>query len=415
MKKKLSFILLSFFICSCTAEQDKNIVNLPSVQPSSSVTVNKANNQFIKENLTNTTKKNNQSNPAISMNNKGEFASSWISSNQDGDKLGIIARIFDIEGKELLKEFIVNKNTIGKQTNSDISLNNNSEFMTVWEDDTQDKSSSGIFASFIDKSGNKIIEDFQVNQYTSSSQQSPVISSDGENNFIIVWESSKQDQSSYGVFARKINTKNQTQDPEFQVNTTTTSNQDNQDVSMNKNGDFIIVWQSSHESNNNIFGQRYNNKSEKIGNEFNISNSTDNNLNPSVYLKESGDFIVTWETVMNNSRNIIAKTFNSKGEKTTDQIITVDENKSNSNSDVTGLNNKYIISWERQESEFDYTINYKEIDIKENKISESKKVNSLVAANKTYPTISSNNNDLSVISWEDTDSDSKGIFAKIIP
>ncbi|HZF57487.1 MAG TPA: hypothetical protein VEZ19_03325, partial [Rubrobacter sp.] len=60
---------------------------------------------------------------------------------------------------------------------------------------------------------------------------------------------------------------------EFQVNTYTTSNQENPSVAMDSDGDFVVTWTSNGQdgSDNGIYGQRYNAAGEAQGAEFQVN------------------------------------------------------------------------------------------------------------------------------------------------
>ena len=53
--------------------------------------------------------------------------------------------------------------------------------------------------------------EFQVNTYTTSYQEEPRVARNGSGGFVVVWQSTQQDGSSRGVFARRYNSVGPTQ------------------------------------------------------------------------------------------------------------------------------------------------------------------------------------------------------------
>ena len=101
--------------------------------------------------------------------------------------------------------------------------------------------------------------EFQVNTYTTSSQRFPSVAADADGDFVVAWESSGQDGSSFGVFARRFSSAGAPLTSEFQVNTYTTSFQSAPSVAADADGDFVVAWQSygQDDSNFGVFAQRF--------------------------------------------------------------------------------------------------------------------------------------------------------------
>jgi hypothetical protein len=91
-----------------------------------------------------------------------------------------------------------------------------------------------------------IDNEFMINTYTVNSQDTPIVSSFSNGNFIIVWESAGQDSSGYGTFmvnylmrlAPKLGC-------EFQANTYVTNDQLAPTVAVLNNNNFVVVWESN--------------------------------------------------------------------------------------------------------------------------------------------------------------------------
>ncbi len=138
--------------------------------------------------------------------------------------------------------------------------------------------------------------EFQVNTYTSSEQQNPAIAMDAEGNFVVVWESKNQDGSSYGVYGQRFSSNGTPIDNEFRINTTTNGNQLNAAIAMNASGNFVVVWKSPDGSDEGIYARRYDANGQALTGEFLVNTTTNGRqISPNVAINDSGAFVVVWE------------------------------------------------------------------------------------------------------------------------
>ena len=141
--------------------------------------------------------------------------------------------------------------------------------------------------------------EFQVNSYTTSYQQAPHVSRNGMGMYVVVWQSLGQDGSGWGVFGQRYTNNGVKQGSEFQVNTYTTGDQYAPSVSMQASGDFVVAWQSEVQdgSQGGIYAQRFNGSGAKVGSEFRVNTYTTNDqADASVDYDGSGNFVVAWDS-----------------------------------------------------------------------------------------------------------------------
>src|SRR3989442_1175714 len=91
--------------------------------------------------------------------------------------------------------------------------------------------------------------EFQVNSYTTGSQDTPAVAAGTAGNFVVVWQSGNyygggQDGSALGIFGRRFDSSGAPLGTEFQANTYTTGNQFFPAVASDADGNFVVVWQS---------------------------------------------------------------------------------------------------------------------------------------------------------------------------
>ncbi|MFN8578889.1 MAG: pentapeptide repeat-containing protein [Candidatus Sericytochromatia bacterium] len=241
----------------------------------------------------------NQLNPSVALDNLGNYVITWQSNQDNGYE--IYSRRFNSIGIPVNSEFRVNTYTINHQINPSIAMNSNTgTFVITWESINQDGNSSGIYAQRYRNDGFPISSEFKVNTYTTFSQRNPAVAMDTIGNFIITWVSDNQDLGGNvgaNIYAQRYNSLGIAQGSEFRVNSYTTNMKDNPSVSMSNSGNFVITWESQDENYSGIFAQRYNSLGIAQGNEFRVNSYTTNNQsNPNVSVDPIGSFIITWES-----------------------------------------------------------------------------------------------------------------------
>jgi hypothetical protein len=141
---------------------------------------------------------------------------------------------------------------------------------------------------------------FQVNSYTTSNQNDPSMAMNDSGNLVVVWQSSGQDGSGYGIFGQRYDSSGAAQGGEFQINSATAGDQDDPSISMAASGEFVVVWRVPNQyggGDSEIFGQRYDSLGAKQGVEFHVNSSiTGDQSKPAVAMAASGDAIVVWES-----------------------------------------------------------------------------------------------------------------------
>ena len=114
--------------------------------------------------------------------------------------------------------------------------------------------------------------EFRVNTYTTASQSAPEIASDGNGNFVVVWDSVVTSVFE-DVFARRYTSAGAPLGPEFRVNTATGNSQESASVASTPTGEFVVVWQSffGDGSAMGVFGQRFAASGLPAGGEFQVT------------------------------------------------------------------------------------------------------------------------------------------------
>jgi hypothetical protein len=195
---------------------------------------------------------------SVAVKGDGGFVVTWNSGGQDGDSGGVFARFFDSAGAPTTGDFQVNAYTVGAQAASTVTWDQEGSSIGVaWQSMDQDGAGLGVFARGFDSTGVPEDEgDFQINAYTTDDQGQPVPLVLGNGAFAIVWQSDTEDGSSYGIFANAIGDRGLGY--ETQVNTTIASLQSMPRAAATGQR-FVVVWQSAGQDGSNfgVFGRRF--------------------------------------------------------------------------------------------------------------------------------------------------------------
>ena len=191
-----------------------------------------------------------QDQPSVAMDeNNGDFVISWTSFKRDAGRDDIMARKYAWTALPLSGEFLVNTYTAHAQANSDVAMNTSGDFVIVWESDEQDGNDMGVYGQRYNKAAVRRGGEFLVNAQRQYDQQDPAVAMNNAGNFVVTWESYRQDGSGWGIFARRYNSAGASRGGEFQVNETTKYFQQDPDVAVNSNGVFMVSWTSYDQDN----------------------------------------------------------------------------------------------------------------------------------------------------------------------
>jgi hypothetical protein len=196
-------------------------------------------------------------------------------------------------------EFQVNQYTTNGQYDSTISHDSSGGFVVAWQSLGQDGSGAGVFGRRYDSSGNALGAEFQVNEYTTIAQGYPMISHDSSGGFVVAWQSFYQESSYFGVFGRRFDSSGGPLGAEFQVNQYTTSSQRFPTISHDSSGGFVVAWHSNGQdgSSDGVFGRRFDSSGGPLGAEFQVNQYTTNNQRyPTISHDSSGGFVVSWHS-----------------------------------------------------------------------------------------------------------------------
>ena len=277
--------------------------------------------------LVNTTTSSTQSEAQVTGLTDGGYVVVWRDSGSlDGSGDGVFAQRYDAAGNAVGSEFQVNTEFSSSQFQPSVSPLGDG-FVVAWASFTSgtagDGSGYGIFVQRYSDTGTALGGEVQINLETSGNQTEPRVTELASGNFVVVWTSatsgSAGDGSSDGVFARLFNASGTPLSGEIQVNTTTSSNQQDSAITALAGGGFVIVWtdQSGADgSSSGVFGQEFDASGNPVGSEFQVNEEISSvQYQPTVTALDNGGYVVAWSSFTSGSAGdgsgygIFSKTF----------------------------------------------------------------------------------------------------------
>ncbi|HEX8385373.1 MAG TPA: T9SS type A sorting domain-containing protein [Rubricoccaceae bacterium] len=209
-----------------------------------------------------------QNAPAVAMDDDGDALVVWTSgastgAGQDGSQFGVYAQRY-VAGVAAGSEFRVNTATEGAQSNPSVGMDVNGDVVVVWESEGQDGSESGVYGQRYSGEGATVGPEFRVNGGTSGDQLRASVGVSATGEFAVVWESGPlegpgPDGDRAGIYGQAYDAAGAPQGGEFQVNTYTTGTQDYPSVAVSDDGDLVVAWDSHGQDSSTygVYAQRY--------------------------------------------------------------------------------------------------------------------------------------------------------------
>ena len=166
----------------------------------------------------------------------------------------------------------------------------------------------------------KLGEEFQVNTYTSGTQNGTAVTSLNDGGCLITWTSNGQDASGYfNIYGQRYDKWGNTVGSEFQINTYTSGHQWSPSTASLANGDVVVTWSSEGGSGGGMGGgnqeeilaQIFDSSGSKVGSEIRVNELMSGRQLYSEVTPLSDGFVVTWQEA--NGANIFGRVFDASG------------------------------------------------------------------------------------------------------
>ena len=284
----------------------------------------------------------------------------------------IYSQRFDKDGESLGDAIQVNTFTTRDQHDANVTSLSNGRYLVTWTSDddyvnvdNHDNASRYIKGRIYDEHNNPVCDEFMV----ARAEYDPIIGlPDG--GFIVTWSadarfdntdqgaqdnpihSDVHDASEFGVFGQRYDEFGNTMGEKFQINTHTQNDQMDSDITLDSNGNIIVAWQSENQDGDNygVYTQKFTLTSDgvaKIGSEIQVNTTTNGaQTDPEITALQNGKAIITWE----NGTDVYAQILDTNGIKVGIEIDVTSNISTESNPVVTAISTGFIITWQSDEN-----------------------------------------------------------------
>ena len=252
----------------------------------------------------------NGTHPSLAMFADGSGILVWESGQSPGNDasgVAVLGRFFDSNGLPVGERFQINTWTDQRQLRPDVAAAPDGRFVVVWHSDSSphDASGSSIRGRRFGSNGQPIGGDFAINDHTPGDQEEARVAMADDGSFVVTWESDTSagsDSSSQSVQARRFGANGSALGAQFQVNTRTSSFQQQPDIAAAPGGGFVIVFTSrdsagTDQSGDSIQMRRYSASGVAQGPESQVNvTTTFGQARPAVAVDADGTYLVAWES-----------------------------------------------------------------------------------------------------------------------
>jgi hypothetical protein len=305
-------------------------------------------------------------------------------------------------------EFQVNTYTTGSQQQPVVAADAAGNFVVVWQNGIHE---ADVLARWYDASGAPLGgTEVGVNASTAGGQLRPVVASANDGKVVVVWD----DPS--GIMARRYESPADPPGPEFTVATHSTYAPWTPAVAMDASGDFVVVWEGQAGINTNrIFGRRYDALGQPLGGDFLVNTyTTGTHFAPSVASDAAGNFVVVWTRSSGGDWDVLAQRYDASGaqvggEFRVDTVPYASQFYPQVSSDPAG---NFVVVWTDQANARD--IWGQRYDPAGAKKGTAFRVNVHTTGSQSHPAIASEPHGNFVVAWssDQQDGGSWGVFAR---
>ncbi|MCY2954359.1 MAG: hypothetical protein NTU53_20705 [Planctomycetota bacterium] len=204
--------------------------------------------------------------------------------------------------------------------------------------------------------------EFRVNTFTPDYQGMQDVAIDADGDFVVVWTSAAHDGSDYGIFAQLYNSAGNRIGGEFQVNVVTSGEQREPSVAMDPKGNFVVVWRSEEpDDKDRVVIRRYDALGSPVSGEIDaITARSSTGYNPDIAMDADGDCVVAWSGYGGRiGVDLFARRFNSLGQPQGDVFDVNSAAAGQQSSPVAAMDDdgNFVIAWAT------FSDDYKEADV----------------------------------------------------
>jgi hypothetical protein len=316
----------------------------------------------------------------------------------------IYAQRYKSDGKKIGDNFLISHdNHFVDYYEPSISMRSDGHFVVIWK--TQETSSSYISAQLFTPDGTRKGEQIIITDPLYIVDLKVSMNSDGE--FVVLWISELYNppwQLAHNLFLKVFSFQGNALTDKIRVNEVL-DNCNNREPSIDhsNNGNFAVAWDGSYPPM--PFVQIFSSNGNRIGNNILIDNEF--GVTPSISMFTNNEFIVCWS----NNNSIYAQLFNADGTPKAPKFLVNDDNPSEFKTlpAVTSMNSgNFAITWQ-DERNGNPDIYAQSFDNNANPIGSNILINDdSISTEQENPSIATDGGDEVIIAWQDA----RGTWAK---
>lgn len=218
--------------------------------------------------------------------------------------------------------------------------------------------SSHIYGEIVDKDGYVISSKIPIfNSSEDKFNYEPTIAYDkANNNFLVVWSSTNNEYQN-SLMAVKVAISENNEEIEVNVDNPflISGNESNEfdlneeqpDLAYGTNGEFLLAWRQTTQETFEIYGRIVDSDNNLNNDNFLISHSPYNHINPSVCYNPAADaFLAAWSYWSNEAEVIGAQSIDASGALTDKGAVNIGGNSCNfPNVSLDNINNRFFVTW----------------------------------------------------------------------
>ena len=228
----------------------------------------------------------------------------------------------------LVETTIPNDNT-NNQSQTDASMDSTGNYVVVWREETTDPNLNDIYARLFEPDGTPKGVEFRVNDAMNENHQAPAVSHRANGDFIVVWNSNQQ------ILAKKYDKDGvellaETEIAKDDVDGFGNFTVSNPDVAINKNGNYVIVYQQDYAADTRKVTMKLFNVTDVLLKTTQLEDKSISYQLPKTAIAETGHFMVVMATysginppaaVDDDSYDIVKQSFDNNGDLVNGIII----------------------------------------------------------------------------------------------
>lgn len=347
-----------------------------------------------------------QNTAAVGINSAGDVFLAWQDLGRDGERYGVFGRRFMSNGTPSGDDFLVNSTTLGDQDAPSIAMNNVGQSVIVWMNGVDTKNIRG---QVYDSNGQTLGGEFKAS--IGALGFNPKVAINNNNEFVVVWEG--QDSDGLGIFAQQMN-----DDGDFIGEPITVissiGNQLHTDVAINDAGNFAITWEDNETNVGYALYAQNPSGVQIISSVQNVGTASDIQGTPVIAMNNTGEFVIAWAIDKGNGNvDIAVRHFNPDGSFNGGQVSVLQDMPISEFDIVLDPNANFLLTWEFF-SGTDTDVYLQLFDANKNPIALATLAHTTTTGAQVSPTIAINDQNDVVVAWTSygVDGFEQGIYAQ---